>query len=287
MCKVSIPTQYPEAVLAILEAYLGGNNSELTLKEAVRKIDLHARCEDDPAFAAAGFISNHIEQQLPWWARQGEHGRALALEWNVRIPTNRLIDPTPVCTVRWTTEGKGFYWPIDFWLTYIDGFHVEILTARSPDIRDTRELVINVAPAGEDRRAIALELMEGLWRNMMEATGAMWASWLEDGLVDAVAGHDLAVQMTNGATARIPSVLVGDAALEVFTREEINQLDRPAMLSLAHLLRNRLSQAGPPPTHDELEGIRELLTEHLFAIDFKYAAKNGGGNEKSIHPNVT
>jgi hypothetical protein len=35
------------------------------------------------------------------------------------------------------------------------------------------------------------------------------------------------------------------------------------------------------------EGIRELLTEYLFAIDFKYAAKNGGGNEKSIYPNVT
>ena len=235
-------------MLAILEAYLGGNNSELTLKEAVRKIDLHARCEDDPAFAAAGLISNHIDQQLPEWATQGENGRSLALEWNVRIPTNRLIDPTPVCTVRWTTEGKGFYWPIDFWLTYIDGFHVEILTARSHDIQGSRELVIAVAPAGEDRRAIALELIEGLWRNMMEATGAMWASWLEDGLVDAVAGYDLAVQMTNGTTARIPSVLVGDAALEVFTREEINQLDRPSMLSLAHLLRNRLSKAGTAHT---------------------------------------
>jgi len=277
MCKVSIPTQYPAAVLAILEAYLGGNSAELTLKEAVRKIDLHARCEDDPALAAAGLISNHIDQQLPKWAAEGERGRALALEWNVRIPTNRLIDPTLVCTVRWTTSGKGFYWPIEFWLTYIDGFHVEILTARSPDVSGKRELVINVAPAGEDRRAIALELMEGLWHNIMAATGAMWASWLEDGLIDAVAGHDLAVQMKKGDTARIPSVLVGDAALEVFTREEINQLDRPAMLSLAKLLRDRLAKAGPPPTHDELEGIRELLTEHLFAIDFKYAPKNGGG----------
>jgi hypothetical protein len=277
MCNVSIPTQYPEAVLAILEAYLGGSSSELKLKEAVRKLELPAKCEDDAALAAAGLITNHIDEQLPKWGAEGEHGRALALEWNIRIPANRLIDPTLVCTVRWTTEGKGFYWPIEFWLTYIDGFHVEILTARSPDVWGTRELVINVAPAGENRKAIALELMEGLWHNMMEATGAMWATWLEDGLVDAVAGNDLAVQMTNGAIARIPSVLVGDAPLEVFTREEINQLDRPAMLSLARLLRVRLAKAGPPPTHDELEGIRELLTEHLFAIDFKYAAKNGGG----------
>ena len=59
------------------------------------------------------------------------------------------------------------------------------------------------------------------------------------------------------------------------------------MHSLAHLLKNRLTKAGPSPTRDELEGIRELLSEHLFAIDFKYAAKNGGGNEKSIYPNVT
>lgn len=277
MCKASIPTQYPAAVLAILEAYLGGNSSELTLKEAVRKLELPEKCEDDAALAAAGLITSHISEQLPKWAAEGERGRALALEWNIRIPTNRLIDPTLVCTVRWTTSGKGFYWPIEFWLTYIDGFHVEILTARSPDVWGRSELVVNVAPAGENRRAIALELMEGLWHNTMKANGAIWASWLKDGLVDAVAGYDLAVQMTNGTTARIPSVLVGDAALEVFTREEINQLDRPAILSLARLLRDRLTKAGPPPTRDELEGIRELLTEHLFAIDFKYAAKNGGG----------
>lgn len=277
MCKVSIPTQYPAAVLAILEAYLGGNNSELTLKEAVRKLKLPAICEGDAALAAAGLIINHIEEQLPKWAAEGEHGRALALEWNTRIPTNRLIDPTPVCTLRWTTTGKGFYWPIEFWLTYIDGFHVEILTARSPDVWGVSELVVKVAPAGENRRAIALELMEGLWHNIMEASGAIWSNWMEDGLIDAVAGHDLAIQMTKGTTARIPSVLVGDAALEVFTREEINQLDRPAILSLAKMLRDRLAKAGPPPTRDELEGIRELLTEHLFAIDFKNAATNGGG----------
>lgn len=276
MCKVEIPTQYPAAVLAILESYLGGNNSTLTLKEAVQKLELPVICEDDPALATAGLIMNHIDEQLPKWATEGEHGRALALEWNVRIPTNRLIDPTLVCTVRWTTSGKGFYWPIDFWLTYIDGFHVEILTAHSHDVWGKRDLVIGVAPAGRDRRAIALELMEVLWRNMMDATGTIWASWMEDGLIDAVAGHDLAIQMTNGTTERVPSVLVGDAALAVFTREEIKQLDRPAMLSLAKLIRNRLAKAGPPPTHDELEGIRELLTEHLFAIDFRYAAKNVG-----------
>lgn len=277
MCKVSTPTQYPAAVLTVLEAYLGGSTSNLTLEEAVRKLELPAICEDDPALAAAGLITNHINEQLPKWATEGERGRALALEWNIRIPTNRLIDPTLVCTVRWTTSGKGFYWPIEFWLTYIDGFHAEILTARSRDVWGKSHLMVNVAPAGENRRAIALELMEGLWHNTMEATGSIWASWLEDGLVDAVAGHDLAVQMTNGTAARIPSVLVGDAALEVFTREEINQLDRPALLSLARLLRVRLAKAGPPPTHDELEGIRELLTEHLFAIDFKYAASSGDG----------
>lgn len=119
--------------------------------------------------------------------------------------------------------------------------------------------------------------MDGLWHNMMYATGAIWASWLEDGLVEAVAGHTPAVQMTNGTNARIPFVLAGDAAAKVFTREEINQLNRPAMFSLARLLRERLAKADLPPTHDGLEGIRELPTDHLFAIDFKYAAKNGGG----------
>lgn len=93
--------------------------------------------------------------------------------------------------------------------------------------------------------------MERLWHNMMDVTGAIWASRLEDGLVDA--------------------------ALEVFTPEEINQLDRPAMLSLARLLRDRLANASLPSTHDKLEGIRELLIEYPFAINFKYAATNGGG----------
>lgn len=55
-----------------------------------------------------------------------------------------------------------------------------------------------------------------------------------------------------------------DAALQVFTREELRQMSGPSLRSLGHLISKRLDKPGPPPTHDELLGIRELVTEWLW-----------------------
>ena len=60
------------------------------------------------------------------------------------------------------------------------------------------------------------------------------------------------------------------AALEVFTSDELNQLVPQVRASVLGMIGRRLAEPGPPPTRDELEGIRELATEHLWP-----AALNG------------
>ena len=57
---------------------------------------------------------------------------------------------------------------------------------------------------------------------------------------------------------------ISEAALKVFTREELTQMPRALGVSLMSLIGNRLDESHkPPPTVAELEGIKELLLEHL------------------------
>ena len=65
---------------------------------------------------------------------------------------------------------------------------------------------------------------------------------------------------------------ISEAALKVFTREELTQMPRPLRLSLMNLIGNRLDESHkPPPTVAELEGIKELLLEHLWCPAFTAA----------------
>jgi hypothetical protein len=58
-----------------------------------------------------------------------------------------------------------------------------------------------------------------------------------------------------------PSIL--ETALKVFSQEEIQNMPTPSLKTLGVLIGRRLSQAGPPPTHAELVGIRDLFENYL------------------------
>lgn len=57
---------------------------------------------------------------------------------------------------------------------------------------------------------------------------------------------------------------VSEAALKVFSREELIQMSSPQRRSFLHLVAKRLDEPGSPPTLAELEGIKELVTKHLW-----------------------
>ena len=57
---------------------------------------------------------------------------------------------------------------------------------------------------------------------------------------------------------------ISEAALKVCSREELTQMSKPQRLSLLHLISRRLKKPGPPPTLAELQGLKELVTDHLF-----------------------
>lgn len=68
------------------------------------------------------------------------------------------------------------------------------------------------------------------------------------------------------------------AALKVFTREELQQLSRPVLLTIGTMIGKRLADKSQPyPTIDELEGIRELATEHLWHVAFDMLSPSNGG----------
>ena len=60
------------------------------------------------------------------------------------------------------------------------------------------------------------------------------------------------------------STAISEAALKVFSRDELTAMPKPQRLSLMGIIGRRLDKKGPPPTLEELQGIRELVTEHLW-----------------------
>ena len=63
-------------------------------------------------------------------------------------------------------------------------------------------------------------------------------------------------------TEQISPNAILEAALKVTTREELAQMPRASLLSLGHLLEQRLLEK-PAPTLEELQGIKELVVDHL------------------------
>jgi hypothetical protein len=58
------------------------------------------------------------------------------------------------------------------------------------------------------------------------------------------------------------------AALRIFTHDEIQNLSRIPFRGFLILIEKRLRKDGPPPTDDELDGLRELAFEHLWHSAF-------------------
>ena len=65
-------------------------------------------------------------------------------------------------------------------------------------------------------------------------------------------------------TGSVTSKDISAAALQVFSPDEIKAMPEQTGLTLAALLRKRLEQKGPAPTLEKLQGIKELVVEHLW-----------------------
>lgn len=76
--------------------------------------------------------------------------------------------------------------------------------------------------------------------------------------------------MSVNAEIREPSTEeVVAAVLRIFTRDQIRDLSPIPFRGFVAMVARRLAKAGPPPTDDELEGLRELAFEHLWHPAFE------------------
>lgn len=56
-----------------------------------------------------------------------------------------------------------------------------------------------------------------------------------------------------------------EAVFKIFTPDDIRVASPMPMRNFIYMVRRRLEKAQPPPTVDELDGLRELAFEHLWA----------------------
>ena len=61
------------------------------------------------------------------------------------------------------------------------------------------------------------------------------------------------------------SAEITEAVFKIFTPDQIRAASPMPMRNFIYMVRRRLQKAGPPPTVDELDGLRELAFEHLWA----------------------
>ncbi|NRP95063.1 hypothetical protein XMG59_001159 [Marinobacterium sp. xm-g-59] len=69
---------------------------------------------------------------------------------------------------------------------------------------------------------------------------------------------------SNKPKLNVTSDDINREALREFSREELQSMPKPMVYSIVRLIHNALSERGPILNKAELEGIREIVTEHLY-----------------------
>lgn len=69
---------------------------------------------------------------------------------------------------------------------------------------------------------------------------------------------------SNEPKLNVTSDDINREALREFSREELQSMPKPMVYSIVRLIHNALSERGPILNQAELEGIREIVTEHLY-----------------------
>lgn len=63
-------------------------------------------------------------------------------------------------------------------------------------------------------------------------------------------------------------------ALREFSRDELENMPRPMVTTIYSLLKKAMQERGKDLTQDELEEIREIVTEHLYPAALEESLKN-------------
>jgi hypothetical protein len=71
---------------------------------------------------------------------------------------------------------------------------------------------------------------------------------------------------SNEPKLNVTSDDINREALREFSREELQSMPKPMVYSIVRLIHNALSERGPELNKAELEGIREIVTEHLYPV---------------------
>ena len=266
---LNLNESYAPAEQAILAAFVGGDGGSLDYEEAISEAGLPDACEDDHALGAAAVILRGIQRRLPQWGGyDGTQGR-LARNANQSSGGALQLAPTLVCVVNWATSGPSYSWPIAYHLTYLPAFDVEVLTA-SADIPELFGGMCDIAIASRqpaaNRRHLAIEMIAECWEDQIATFGSDWEDVVTSGLVDRLtACQILRAGREDFEDIDTPSpAAIGDAALAVFTRDELQALSASKLLSLASMLQLRLTNTARPFSKQEQAELRRSIMGHEF-----------------------
>lgn len=259
---------YSPADQAILAAYVGGQSGALGYEEAINENGLPDVCEDDPALAAAAVVLSGIQRRLPQWG--GFDGSQVHLSRKLNRSSDGALQlaPTLVCMVNWATSGPNCSWPIAYHLTYLPAFDVEVLTASSdiPELFGGMcDIAIASSPPKPNRRHLAIEMIAACWQDQIATFGSGWEDVVTSGLVDRLTAVEILRVGQNDPCDDIetPSAAaIGDTALTVFARDELQALSKSKLLSLAALIRLRLVSSKRPLSTQEQAELRRSVVGH-------------------------
>lgn len=260
---------YSPADQAILAAYVGGRSGALNYEEAINENGLPDVCEDDPALAAAAVILSGIQRRLPQWG--GFDGSQVRLSRKLNRSSDGALQlaPTLVCMVNWATSGPTCSWPIAYHLTYLPAFDVEVLTASSdiPELFGGMcDIAIASSPPKPNRRHLAIDMIGTCWEDQIATFGCGWDDVVTSGLMDRLtAVQILRTSQDQSDNIETPSpATIGDAALAVFTRVELQAMSASKLLSLASMLQLRLTGSARALSKQEQAELRRAIVGYEY-----------------------
>ena len=74
-----------------------------------------------------------------------------------------------------------------------------------------------------------------------------------------------------------PKIDISAMALQVCSREELQQLSRPTLRGFLHLLEQKALRKGAPLTRNEILGIKEIALDYVSSDAFNPTASGKGG----------
>lgn len=146
---------------------------------------------DEELLKNASFVAqlclNQLQNRLPHWTAFNSREYLEGRKGFSHEANSKAIHSLHLCEINWATSGPGFSWPENYYLHYLEGYEILILTISqdTPDAYGYVDLAVSAVsiPYLENISEAAKQLLSRWWAIHSNYIDEGWESLLQQGLI--------------------------------------------------------------------------------------------------------